>query len=247
MTEITEYCPALPHIPAEPFRAAFLHDWQDVTMIHFAVEPEALQPSVPFELDTYAGKAYITLVFFTLNRMRIPGCPGIENLSRNILRPISDHRFLNLRTYVRHRGEPGIHFIAEWLENRLAVCLGPACYSLPYHYGAFNDKQVTGRAGSLACDTTPTHAPYRISAADSLDAFLLERYAAFNQHKQTARVFRIRHEPWRQRPVAVTLTESGLLTQTLPCLKGIRPCCAHQCQGLTGVRVSRPRRITTTL
>jgi uncharacterized protein YqjF (DUF2071 family) len=31
--------------------------------------------------------------------------------------------------------EPGIHFLGEWLTNRLAVRLGPPIFGLPYHHG----------------------------------------------------------------------------------------------------------------
>ena len=54
---------------------------------------------------------------------------------RRLFQPIATHNFLNVRTYVIHNGEPGIHFLAEWLSNRLAVALGPVTFGLPYHHG----------------------------------------------------------------------------------------------------------------
>ena len=53
-----------------PFRAVFIADWVDATFVHYAVPPERLQPFVPFELDTFGGAAYLSLVAFTQRRLR---------------------------------------------------------------------------------------------------------------------------------------------------------------------------------
>jgi hypothetical protein len=58
-----------------------------------------------------------------------------------MFRPIATHDFLNVRTYVRHGEECGIHFIAEWLTNRLAVMLGPTTFGLPYRYGRISYRR----------------------------------------------------------------------------------------------------------
>src|SRR6266852_2534444 len=106
-----------------------LSDWQRALFIHFEVEAGALQAEVPFRLDLREGKAYVSLVAFTMRRMR-PRVGG--PLAEWCFGPIATHELLNLRTYVRHRGEAGIYFIAEWIPNRLSVFLGPRTFGLPY-------------------------------------------------------------------------------------------------------------------
>lgn len=101
-------------------------------MIHLEVDAEALQRDVPFELDLRDGRAFVTLVAFTMENMR-PRIGG--RLGAWLFKPIATHDFLNVRTYVRHGGEPGIHFLAEWLSSRLAVMLGPRTFGLPYRHG----------------------------------------------------------------------------------------------------------------
>jgi len=236
MTEITEL-PSPATQDTHDFSAVFLHDWRDVTMIHFEIEPERLQLMVPFDLHTFRGRAYVTLVFFRLERMRTPTC---QWLSRQVLRPISDHWFLNVRTYVKHHGEQGIYFLTEWLENRLAVLLGPVTYGLPYRLARFNDSSVTTPFGRLTYRAkTSTHA-YAPSQPGSLDEFLLERYSAFTQLRGRPHVFRIRHEPWPQRRVEVELNSTELLKNTEPWFKHAKLSCAHKSPGLTGVELSRP-------
>src|SRR3954469_204377 len=118
--------------PEIPFRPLFVADWLDAVFIHFAVVPAALQPYVPFELDTRDGVAYVSLVAFTQRRLR----PSIGGRIAEVLSaPLACHEFLNVRTYVRVDGEVGIHFLAEWIPNRLAALLGPPMYGLPYRVG----------------------------------------------------------------------------------------------------------------
>src|SRR5215831_3753662 len=68
------------------FEPLFLAAWDSVLMIHCEVDPEALQRSVPFELDLYDGRAFVTLVTFTLRGMR-PRFGG--RLTARLLQPIA--------------------------------------------------------------------------------------------------------------------------------------------------------------
>src|SRR4051812_8696302 len=110
----------------------FYARWDRAVFIHYAADPPTLQRDVPFELDLRNGRAYVSLVAFTLWRMR-PRIGG--RIGEWLLTPIASHQFLNVRTYVRHDGEPGIFFLAEWLNNRAAVLLGPRGFGLPYRFG----------------------------------------------------------------------------------------------------------------
>ena len=51
-------------------RPLFLADWTDVLFVHFAVDPAVLQPHVPFDLDLFRGRAYVSLVAFTQRNLR---------------------------------------------------------------------------------------------------------------------------------------------------------------------------------
>jgi uncharacterized protein YqjF (DUF2071 family) len=183
-------------VPGEPLLYA---DWLRVLFIHFEVDAEALQREVPFPLDLREGRAYVSLVAFTMRDMR-PRVGG--KLAALLFKPIATHHFLNVRTYVKHRGETGIYFLAEWLDNPISVTLGPPAFGLPYRYGRLqylHDHET----GALHGQVTPAsrffnrnnsqdlpHFNYRAkinpgatfcpSDANSLDEFLLERYTAFN-------------------------------------------------------------------
>src|SRR6185436_2518778 len=99
------------------------------------VEREQLQQAAPFELDLHNGRAFVSVVAFTMRSMR-PRFGG--RLTALLMRPIATHEFLNVRTYVRKGDETGIFFLAEWLSNRLSVALGPRVFGLPYRFGKIN-------------------------------------------------------------------------------------------------------------
>jgi len=46
-----------------------LADWMRVLMMHFEVDAEQLQRDVPYRLDLYEGRAFVTLVAFTMENM----------------------------------------------------------------------------------------------------------------------------------------------------------------------------------
>jgi uncharacterized protein YqjF (DUF2071 family) len=47
-----------------------LADWMRVLMMHFEVDAKHLQHDVPYQLDLYDGRAFVTLVAFTMENMR---------------------------------------------------------------------------------------------------------------------------------------------------------------------------------
>jgi uncharacterized protein YqjF (DUF2071 family) len=138
--------------PGEPL---FFADWVRTLMIHFEVEARALQKVVPFELDLRDGQAFVSVVAFTLSKMR-PRFGG--RIASWLLKPIATHDFLNLRTYVRLNEETGIYFLAEWLSNRLSVMLGPRGFGLPYRFGKieYNHNWQSASTSSSDYSATPS-------------------------------------------------------------------------------------------
>jgi uncharacterized protein YqjF (DUF2071 family) len=205
-------------LPGEPM---FYARWDRAVFIHYASDPTTLQPDVPFELDLREGRAYVSIVAFTLSRMR-PRIGG--RLGEWLFRPIATHEFLNVRTYVRHRGEPGIYFLAEWLSNPLSVRLGPRTFGLPYRFGRLTYEHpvdgdplsgtVEAPEGRLAYDGNASGSDFEISETESLTEFVLERYTAFTQRRKRARFFRVWHSPWEQAPAEIEVTGDSLIAST---------------------------------
>jgi uncharacterized protein YqjF (DUF2071 family) len=226
----------------------FLADWDRAVFIHYEVASEILQPEVPFPLDLRDGKAYVSLVAFTMRRMR-PRLGG--QLAEWIFKPIATHEFLNVRTYVRHNGEPGIYFLAEWLSNHLSVHLGPRIFGLPYRLGRIEylHEPETGKLRGVVSDASgrieysaPINPNVRFCpcAADSLEEFLMERYTAFTRRGFKSRFFRIWHRPWRRCGIELKVLDGGLLMETWPWFKKARMIGANFSPGIREVWMGRP-------
>ncbi len=236
--------------PAEPL---FYADWERALMIHFAVEAGELQRDVPYELDLWSGEARVSLVAFTIKDMR-PRFGG--RLGAALFRPIASHHFLNVRTYVRQGGEPGVYFLTEWLANRLSVLLGPVAFGLPYRYGRI-DYRHDGKSGLVAgCVTDPgtgarfkyhgeidPKANFAACTASSEAEWLMERYVAFTSHGRNRRYFRVWHEPWRQTVARVELDDLSLLEKRWEWFRGARVGGANFSPGAYGVRMGWPHRV----
>ncbi|HEY8834455.1 MAG TPA: DUF2071 domain-containing protein [Chthoniobacterales bacterium] len=202
-------------LPGEPM---FYARWDRAVFIHYAADPATLQPDVPFTLDLRDGRAFVSIVAFTLSRMR-PRIGG--RIGEWLFKPIATHEFLNVRTYVCHGGEPGIYFLAEWLSNPLSVRLGPRTFGLPYRFGrlAYDYTAdggalrgtVDAREGRLAYEGKIRDSNFEASDADSLTEFMLERYTAFTRRGKRARFFRVWHFPWEQAPAEIEVTADTLL------------------------------------
>jgi len=232
----------------------FLADWERVLMIHFEVDTDFLRQQVPFELDLRDGCAFVSLVAFTMGRMR-PRFGG--RLARWLFSPIATHHFLNVRTYVRHEGEAGIHFLAEWLSSRLAVRLGPATFGLPYHFGQIGYRHdwqtgVSGRVEDPAMGTAFAYraevsaiareigAPFVPCASGSRDEWLMERYTAFTAWRGRRQFFRVWHPPWPQCEARVSLKDTALLERNWSWFRDARLVGANFSPGVAGVWMGRP-------
>jgi uncharacterized protein len=230
----------------------FLAAWERVLMMHFEVDAESLQRDVPYQLDLWNGRAFVSLVAFTMRGMRprLGGKPAAL-----LFRPMATHDFLNVRTYVRH-GEPGIHFLAEWLSNRVAVMLGPPIFGLPYHpgkilydhnwkggnlRGTVEDAQGRGR---LEYQGALTAAPdFSSYTAGSFTEWLMERYTAFNAAGGWKRFFRVWHPSWPQAPADVSFLDKSLLTNHWPWFKDARLVGANFSPSFETVWMGRPHRV----
>src|SRR5882724_10339198 len=126
-------------IRARPNSFPIMHQsWGKLLFMHWAVDREALRPFVPSHLsiDTFAGRAWIGVVPFTMWGIRASFLPPVPGTS-------AFHE-LNVRTYVHHRGVPSVWFLSLDAANRLAVWGARTFYHLPY----FNAQMSLAQTGN---------------------------------------------------------------------------------------------------
>ena len=76
--------------------------WNDLLFAHWPVDSAILRQKVPngFELDEFDGQAWVGVVPFYMTNVSPRGVPNLPW--------ISEFAELNVRTYVRVGGEPGV-------------------------------------------------------------------------------------------------------------------------------------------
>jgi uncharacterized protein YqjF (DUF2071 family) len=228
-------------------------DWLNMVFLHLEIDHSLLQRHVPFELDLFEDRAYVSLVAFIMRRFRPRGSGPIGSL---LCAPVARHGFLNVRTYVKHRDEPGIYFLTEWVSNPLSVLFGPRTYGLPYRWGRLHyehDHAQSHWRGSVSTRDGAAAVTYQARCGDeradrtvetgSLSEFLLERYTAYTRHRGVNRRFRIWHEPWRVLEIDAQFSQSDLLERIEPSLRDATLVGGHASPGVRDVWIGPPRRV----
>lgn len=192
--------------------------WLHLLFAHWPVPAELLQPLIPaqLEIDTYEGTGWVGLVPFTMRDVN----PALLPLGS--WRGFSAFHECNVRTYVRHNGEPGVWFFSLDAASRLAVWGARRFFHLPY----FNSRMAMKRTGDtidyavhridepharLRC-AWRAGLPLEASREGDLAFFLTERYALFSANSD-GRLFRgpIWHPRWSLREAELIHLEDTLL------------------------------------
>lgn len=230
----------------------FVADWKDIVVLHFELPPTAIASRVPVELDTRGERAFVSLLSFRLERMRPAGVRPAA-LGRILMRPFSDHLFLNLRTYVRGPAGPGILFLAEWVDNPRSAPLGPRTYGLPYRLAKMERRNMraaglrhiavhdraTNATANLVVPLKPDRPPREVQPG-SLDAFLLERYVAYTRCGSDIRAFKVAHPRWQAAPFALARTNTRMFENVMPWFREATFIGGHHCEGFIDVLMGPP-------
>lgn len=186
--------------------------WYRLLFAHWAVAPDALGPLIPrpLQLDRRGGAAWIGITPFEVAGLRLRGTPPLPWLSR--------FPELNVRTYVRYGGRPGIYFFSLDAARVAAVFAARRGYQLPYFHAEMTidhqDSTVSYKSTRTDSSGPPAEfrARYRPSGAPlsiddgSLERWLAERYCLYVVDGR-GRVLRgeIHHSPWPLQPAEATI------------------------------------------
>lgn len=186
-------------LPKAPW--ILLQRWHDLLFAHWPLAAERVRSLVPpqLELDLFGGKAYIAVAPFHMSGIRARFLPPLPGLSR--------FPELNVRTYVRYQGIPGVYFFSLDAGSLPAVWGARAGYGLPYFHAEMSvttgQSQIEYRSRRLQ---EPRPAEFlgrywpiseaRQRGKNSLEYFLTERYCLYAI--RGGKVFRayIHHLPW---------------------------------------------------
>jgi uncharacterized protein YqjF (DUF2071 family) len=169
--------------------------WNDLLFAHWPVAPSALAGLLPegLQIDTFMGSAWLGVVPFWLDRLKLRGMPAVPGA-----RSFPD---LNLRTYVRDQitATPGVYCFSFDASSLLAVAAAQLLYQLPYHwsemrlerwnereFGFYSRRRLAGepvvfKARYRGMGPTRKLAELR---SGTLEYFLTERSCLYSQNRR---------------------------------------------------------------
>jgi len=193
-------------------RVVMTQRWEELLFLHWEWPVDDLQSRLPagLRVDLFHGKAYLGIIPFFMRAVR-PGW-GVE------VPWLSDFCELNVRTYVYDaRGTPGVWFFSLDCNQPVAVEIARRGFHLPYYHAKMSgeaclhglvDYRCRRRGSSdlaLYESRVPAGSEPLEALPESLEFFLLERYALFSTdrfgHLWQGRVH---HAPYRMVAPEVT-------------------------------------------
>ena len=175
--------------------------WHHLLFAHWRLDADSLRGHIPagLELDTYQGEAWLGIVPFHMTNVAPRGVPALPW--------VSAFPELNVRTYVRLEGKPGVYFFSLDATNPLAVWGAWTLFHLPYFTASmtvsvvddhvrYASRRRSGESARFVAEYWPCAEP-QAPAPGSLEAFLTERYCLYAADS-ASRLHRleIHHPPW---------------------------------------------------
>lgn len=180
----------------------FYQEWNRAIFLHFEVPYDVLRKLVPeeIELDQLDGKCYVSIVPFTMENIRPRQLPAVSM--------VSDFDELNVRTYVKVGGKPGVYFLNIEVGKSLSAFVSRTVSGLPYEkaemkrtadtYLSLNEKKkfflrLKFRTSDL------------IQSKTILEKWLTERYCLYVYVNEELFRYEIHHKEW---PIKTILFEN---------------------------------------
>jgi len=195
-------------------------EWRDLLFLHWEFSVADIQRTLPEGLfvDAFAGKAYLGIVPFFMQKIRprfLPAVPGLSNFME-----------MNLRTYVHDRaGVPGVWFYSLDANQRLAVTIARRFFHLPYEHATMKSSRspqgliryesqrrrddVKGRGCVFEYAPGAELPP---PAPSSLEFFLIERYRLYAAAADQLWRGAVFHQPYPLCRAEVSAWDEHLLT-----------------------------------
>ena len=190
-----------------PERIVLSAEWRDLLMLNYEADPGCLRKYVPAgtELDSFAGKTYVSLVGFRFCRTKLLGSVPIPFHT--------EFEEINLRFYVKRREanefRRGVVFIAEIVPKRAISLTARLFYNENYvrrpmtHRVRINESQMeveySWKSGNEQCklEADASGMP-SLPSEGSLQQFITEHYWGYSRQPDGRTTeYHVAHVPWR--------------------------------------------------
>lgn len=180
-------------------RAVMVQQWRDLAYIHWRYDPAEVQRLLPegLEVDTFDGSGWVGLIPFSMRGITLPRLPAIPYFG--------SFPEINVRTYVRHNGIPGVWFFSLDVNRLIPAVVARTTYLLPYCWGRASNRidggvltsKVERRWPSRAVSCSEVEIGPRIERSDDLSVFLSARWGLYSRGLFGGLMYApVDHEPW---------------------------------------------------
>ncbi|ADD05674.1 DUF2071 family protein [Natrialba magadii ATCC 43099] len=210
--------PRAPHLATMTWRHGLFANWP--------VDPDELRPHIPnpLRLETWDGNAWVSILPFVLTNAGVRGSPAATRTA---------FPELNVRTYVTHRGDPGLFFLSVDLDKPLLANAIGRLTRLP----VFNaDMSVSGTEDGITfssrrsatnadlpdpnadtddrtawfATTYRPNGPVTTAEPGTLEYWLTERRQFYAPEDGSVLAGEIAHDPWPLQPADATILENTM-------------------------------------
>lgn len=193
--------------------------WRHLLFVHWPISPEKIRylihPSL--QLDTFNELAWISIVIFKMEGIYPRGFPFFS-----ITPPFPE---INVRTYVKWRGKPGVHFLSLDVGDLASFTIAKKWYHLPYHSANislsqrnnsfyFESHRRKNETDPILCKGiyTPNGNTFTPDK-ETLVHWLTERYCFFStDYRGHIYTGEIHHLPWALQEAKIELFENTMLS-----------------------------------
>lgn len=171
----------------------FYQEWNNAVFLHWQVDENELQKFIPkeIEIDLFNGKPWVSLVAFTMERIRPKYLPSFP--------PVSDFNEINIRTYVKFKGKSGVFFLSIEGGTELSCKVAKGISELPYRYSKMNrtsHKYISENKEFKDQFQIDYQIGNKLENKEEIDLWLTERYALFQNTDKAITGFEIHHIEW---------------------------------------------------
>lgn len=178
----------------------YYQEWNRTLFLHWVVPFELLRKCVPSNLsiDTFEGNCYVSLVAFTMEKIRPKFLPSIEY--------ISDFDEINVRTYIDNNNKKGVYFLNIEAGKAASAFVAKTISGLPYEKAKINrtyklyDSKNIKKGFKLNAEF---EIKQKIADKTELDKWLTERYCLYLDQDQELYRYDIHHKEWELKSVNV--------------------------------------------
>lgn len=172
---------------------SFYQEWNRAIFLHYQVDKNEMEKFVPqdLEIDLFEEKAWVSVVAFSMEKIRPKGLPSFS--------PVSDFDEINIRTYVKSKTKSGVYFLSIEGGKHLSCMVAKGISELPYRFSTIRRGENSYFSQNdqfkdyLNIEFTVGK---EIQEKTDLDRWLTERYALFQETETSLNQFEIHHVEW---------------------------------------------------